>query len=355
MIDFGAGPRVDELEVVVFGPGFGECVLVHFGDGQWMAVDSCLGPDQRPIALTYLQQVHAAPDALKIILASHWHDDHVRGISELARNYPGAEFHMSSVFNNKEALAFLAAHSSSTSGRLSRGCDELFTVVSERTMVRFDHQRSTLFHSNVGGRTVAVTAFSPVPAALGQMIATFASNLPSPAGGSPIRNAVGSKPNLEAVAVHIDIGGSAILLGSDLENHANLGWAGVLSDAYCAQKERSSVYKIAHHGSHSGEHEQIWADLLTPNVQAVATPFSLGRHRLPTDADRVRIRARTGGALLTSASSAKARIAPAQLKRLNQLASNVAPINTGFGAVRLRKAPGAPAWTSELFGDAAAL
>lgn len=320
-----------------------------------MAVDSCMGPDKRPIALTYLQQIGAGADALKIILASHWHDDHVRGIAELARNFPHAEFHMSSVFNNKEALAYLAAHTGVTSGYLSSGCNELFTVVSERGKVRFDHQRSTVFHAQILGSPVTVTAFSPVPDAIGQMIATFASNLPSPAGGTPIRNAVASKPNLEAVAVHVDVGGAAILLGSDLENHPELGWAGILSDTYCTQKARSSVYKIAHHGSHTGEYDQIWADLLTSDVQAVATPFSLGRHRLPTDADRARIRGRTGGAFLTSGSSAKARIDPAQLKRLNQMATNVVPINTGFGAVRLRRALGSIAWTSELFGDATAL
>ncbi len=322
-----------------------------------MAVDSCVGPDRQPIALSYLRQIGATQDALKLILASHWHDDHVRGIAELARSYPRAEFHMSTVFNNVEAFAFLAAHASLNSGRLSRGCNELYAVVTERQrdLVRFDHQRSTLFHSTVLGSPVTVTAFSPVPAALGQMIAAFASNLPSANGGTPIRNAVGSKPNLEAVAVHIDIGVASILLGSDLENHAQLGWAGVLSDAFCAEKTKSSVYKIAHHGSHSGENDRIWQDLLTTDVHAVATPFALGRQRLPTDADRARIRTKTNKAYISSSGSSRARIDAAQLKRLHQIATNIAPVNTGFGAVRLRRSRGATEWQSELFGDAAAL
>lgn len=353
MIDFGVPPRADELEVVVFGPGFGESVLVHFGDDQWMAVDSCLGDDGRPIAISYLQRFGAAADALKLILASHWHDDHVRGIAELARKYPAAEFHMSSVFNNAEAMTFLAAHTSSASNRLSRGCDELFAVVSERDRVRFDHQRSVVFHApNVLGQPVTVTAFSPVPAAIGQMIASFASNLPSSNGGTPIRNAVASKPNLEAVAVHVDLGGMSILLGSDLENHAVYGWAGVVGDAFCTGKLSADVYKVAHHGSHSGEHDHIWADLLTPNAHAVMTPFALGRHRLPTDDDRARIRGRTNRAFITSSASSRPRIPAGQLKRLNQIATNLTPVNIGFGAVRLRRQRGEAEWRSELLGDA---
>lgn len=43
-------PPPDVIEVSVFGRGSGESVLVHYGDGQWIIVDSFL-IDGEPIAL----------------------------------------------------------------------------------------------------------------------------------------------------------------------------------------------------------------------------------------------------------------------------------------------------------------
>ena len=46
-MSLAAPPRTDELEVSLFGPGVGECVIVHLGAGEWMVVDSCLDPATR--------------------------------------------------------------------------------------------------------------------------------------------------------------------------------------------------------------------------------------------------------------------------------------------------------------------
>jgi hypothetical protein len=46
-------PNRDEIDVIVVGPGFGESILVHIGDGDWIIVDSCLDASGivTPIAL----------------------------------------------------------------------------------------------------------------------------------------------------------------------------------------------------------------------------------------------------------------------------------------------------------------
>jgi len=351
MIDYGPGPDPDELEVMVFGPGFGEAVLVHLGEGQWIAIDSCHDPQRRPATLAYLNSIGVAANAVQVIVASHWHDDHVRGISELASSFPEAEFHMSTVFNNREALAFLGATSSRATGGRTRGCDELYRVVTERPAekVWFSHQRSILLQRTILGHPVTVTAFSPVPAAFGRMIDFFARSIPQ--SGTQPHNAAPSKPNLEAVAIHVEAGDCCLLLGSDLENHAQLGWAGVLADDFCRQRSRASVYKVAHHGSVSGDEEGIWEELLVRDVNAIATPFSLGRQRLPTELDRARIRAKTPNSFLSSRASGRPRIEPSQLKRLQEIATNIAPVNTGFGAIRLRRRHAEHEWRRAFFGD----
>src|SRR5260370_27238866 len=67
-----------ELEVSLFGPGVGECVVVHLGLGEWLVVDSCVDPvSRKPVALNYLSELHVdVGKAVKQVVAKHWHDDH---------------------------------------------------------------------------------------------------------------------------------------------------------------------------------------------------------------------------------------------------------------------------------------
>ena len=66
-----SGPGGEEVEVSLLGPGNGESVLVHSGEGQWLVVDSCLGPDGEPAALNYLREMNVDPSAtVKIVVAT---------------------------------------------------------------------------------------------------------------------------------------------------------------------------------------------------------------------------------------------------------------------------------------------
>lgn len=78
-------PRPDQVEVTLLGPGFGESILVHIGDNHWIIIDSCIDSDTgSPAAITYLEGLGVDPgEAVKVIVATHWHDDHIGGISTL--------------------------------------------------------------------------------------------------------------------------------------------------------------------------------------------------------------------------------------------------------------------------------
>ena len=106
-MDYGLAPASNEIELSIFGPGYGEAIAVHLGEGKWLLIDSCLDPESKtPATAVYLDQLGVKPENVKAIVASHWHDDHVRGISHLAKKYPDAEFFMSAALNNKEVAAF---------------------------------------------------------------------------------------------------------------------------------------------------------------------------------------------------------------------------------------------------------
>jgi hypothetical protein len=136
----------------------------------------------------------------------------VSGIAQLATQYPRAEFVISGVLNDKEATAFLAAYSGALSSGLSSGTRELFEVIRQRQTVFPAFHRSDVIEATLNVRQVRVTALSPVPAAFAQFIARVAEY--SARKDEPIHHAPELRPNTEAVALHVDLGDDAALLGA---------------------------------------------------------------------------------------------------------------------------------------------
>ena len=100
------GPRPDEIEVSLLGPGYGESVVVHMGGGEWMVVDSCTGRDGKPAALDYLDRIGVDPrSGVKMIVATHWHDDHTRGMARMVEKCLSARFCCAAALRDKELLA----------------------------------------------------------------------------------------------------------------------------------------------------------------------------------------------------------------------------------------------------------
>lgn len=353
MIDYGAGPAADEIEAIVFGPGYGEAIAVHLGGQTWMLVDSCLDPTTKtPASLVYLDRIGVPHDAVKSIVASHWHDDHVRGLSALLVACPQAELNIATVFRDKEAMAFLAAFSGQAAPGLTRGASELARAIDSRDQIYFVHQRCNIFEQAMAGCRIRVTAMSPVEGAIANSVARLASFLPARGGGSPINHAPELRPNLESVVVHVDLDGDAILLGSDLENHDQYGWSAVVADSWCTTRPLASAYKVAHHGSCTGDMPHIWTALLKSTPVACVTPFALGGLKLPTEHDKTRIRASTPHCYISSGATRRPEMDSMQLKRLGVVCRNLTRVNSGFGAVRLRKVLGQDQWSVECFGAA---
>src|SRR5690348_11162620 len=85
-------PRVDQVEVSLFGPGFGEAIALHLGNGSWFLIDSCQQSSQ-PAPLSYLERIGVDIRSAVIgVLATHWHTDHVLGISRLFHAASNARF-----------------------------------------------------------------------------------------------------------------------------------------------------------------------------------------------------------------------------------------------------------------------
>ena len=103
-------PEASEFELTLFGPGYGESVVLHVGDGVWVIVDSCIDDDGVARALPYLEGIGLDPaQVVVLVVATHWHDDHIRGLAKLVEACDQATFCCASALCQAEFLSAVDA------------------------------------------------------------------------------------------------------------------------------------------------------------------------------------------------------------------------------------------------------
>ncbi len=144
-------PSPDEIEVSIFGPGYGECIVIHIGSGKWAIVDSCqVDNKSEPASITYLRSLGVSVETDVIsVSASHWHDDHVKGLARTIDVCRPARLSFGSVLQSNEFVAFLCAHKSQPVQKLDRGGTELLrcleAVVNSKRAVKPLNEDTLIF------------------------------------------------------------------------------------------------------------------------------------------------------------------------------------------------------------------
>lgn len=353
MIVSGPPPALNEFEVSLFGPSYGEALAIHVGGGRWILIDSCLHPNGQPVSAVYLQSLGVQPSQVVALVASHWHDDHVAGLAQLAVQYPSAELFVPNYFSMDEGAAYVAAYSGAQAPQ-ARGTRELYGAIRQSNPIPTG-QRVQIFQGGEAPGQVVAIAFSPVPAAWGQAMAALIGALPT--SGEQIKHAVLPKTNIASIVVHIEFGDDAVLLGSDLETHQSLGWQAVVASGFCNARRKASLYKVAHHGSKTADLPQIWTDLLVAKPVAAVTPYVNGATRLPDGVDIARIKAAAGALHCTSIGSLKAKMPHQSELLLKGIGKNLKVLNRPMGHWQFRKQVGSATnvWAAAAAGAAVTL
>ncbi len=354
-----SGPAWNEIEVSLFGPGYGECILIHLGESRWLVVDACIDRKSRqPPVLTYLDQLGVdATEAVKLIVASHWHDDHVRGLARIVERCSQAHFCLPEAMTSMEFLTLVNAYQHPVTETGSGG-DELFKVLrvlQRRKPIptpRYVLADMCLWSAPLhDGTTCKVYALSPSQAANLLAKREIGALLQE---GNERRRLFVRGPNHVAVVLWVEIGRLRILLGSDLEKTANpnMGWSVILAESTCTDGQ-ASLFKVPHHGSETGHCGAVWEKLLSPRPVALLTPFS--KNRLPRQTDKDRICGLTDKAYITKFQRPKSLKRPKIVRdRIKSMAKRLTPLEYSMGHIRCRAKLNSqqPVWKVDLLNDA---
>lgn len=270
---------------------------MHYGQGAWLVVDSCVQRDGRPAALGYLDGIGVSPTAISHLIATHWHDDHIRGFGELVRICQQSTVVISAALECDE---FFVLAESEGQGMISgpSGVRELAYVLRQAAesgqALELASADQRLVHRSAATRVPAaqVWALSPSSATLIDAVREFVALVPGV--GQPKRAVPRPERNPHCVVLWIEAGDVRALLGADLERETapSRGWTAIVDSAARPQGTCHFV-KIPHHGSRDAHDERMWSELLVPSPHAGVTPFRQGRVSLPRHADAARIAALT--------------------------------------------------------------
>ena len=342
-------PGNGEIELTLLGPGYGESIVLHVGGGVWVLVDSCLDANRRPRALAYLESIGVNPaQAVRLVVATHWHDDHIRGMARLVEVCGRADFCCASVLCQKEVLAAVHALESRHLSAAGSGLREIHGVFSRLRQGSLPLKQAVANRPIFSRRTCRIWALSPSDAAFLKFLKSIGGLLPRE--GEAKRRVPSLSPNEAAVALWVEVGDIQLLLGSDVERGA---WAEILKS-----NERpagnASAFKVPHHGSISAHVPDVWTEMLDADPFAVLTPWRRCGRSLPRQRDAQRILSHTPNAYATArTSSSTARRSTAVERTIRESGVELRRLVLSPGAVRLRRRIDSQArWEVEMFGPA---
>ncbi|QTA80829.1 Cobalamin-binding domain-containing protein [Desulfonema limicola] len=359
-------PQEDEIEISVFGPGYGESILLHIGMNKWIIVDSCIFPGEtNPAPLNYLKEIDIDySESVKVIAATHWHDDHIKGLSKIFKECRNSEFICSDALKCDEFIELIQVYSDSVISENS-GIEEFKLILNEmqerqkkrknNNVPKFAISDRLLWQDNfeVKGNSIKSEIFSlsPCDAAILSAKLDITSLLPSEGANKRVIPQI--KPNHSSVVLWIAVNNFNIMLGTDLEEEGNpyKGWS-VIVNSTTRPDGKASFFKIPHHGSKNGHHQEVWEKMLMQNPVSVLTPFARG-YKLPTLDDIERICSNTSYAFATGSPAEQKKLKRSNVveKMIKEFSGQIHLINPSYGHVRYRKKLNSEESSIELFGN----
>lgn len=344
------------IKVVLMGTanGYGETVLVKTSEHSWIVVDSCMNPlTKTPLPLKYLRDNSIELQDVKLVVCSHWHSDHIRGMDTLLSQCPNASFCFAITHDKEKFMRFVEYESRPEKSEFSS--TEVFARCLE-----IARQRNTPIIQALQDRLLIrdannteVSSLSPSDETL-RVFETEISTL----FGESLTNVkiMEDSPNDRCIVLLIKAGNKCILLGADLEQK---GWRVLLDTSTQIQGCKYQVIKIPHHGSENGYCEDLWRDFADKHVTGQMSCFNGCSPNLPRTEMISRYNSVTEHLYLTSAPDANTSIKritheKSLEKAIKEINPTIKALPFTFGIIESTcdLEDKASVWTTKLYGSA---
>ncbi len=280
-------PHLAEINLLGTGGGYGESVVAHIGNDEWVVIDSCQDPiTKESLPLKFLRSKGVNLLNVKLIVCTHWDDDHIRGVSEILENSPEAVFSFARandlykfyklVAIDYEKLKKVASNSSTIE------FNKCLEILKKRNSIRkFSEVDKLLYTTKHKNSIIEVFSLSPSELSSHNFDLEISTLLKKYSALN--KKLTKQSPNERSVVILLKLGKHNILLGADLEVSKNpeLGWLHIINKSQVIKgSDKSTYFKIPHHGSDNGYHEDIWKELLHSKPIASITPWNK-KEKLP--------------------------------------------------------------------------
>ncbi|MCC6553741.1 MAG: hypothetical protein IT372_12065 [Polyangiaceae bacterium] len=254
----------DHLVVLAFGPGKGELILVRVPPDAWMVVDGC-GIGKSLYAPSALAHYRARP---RIVLLTHPHDDHSRGVAELIKTMAPRERE-----ETWPRIGMVLPPGDDVAARSAGFIGGVTLQAIAAVMSRWRASPACRWDANIGDveplGDATLLVISPRAEVRARQLDLWRTRQPF-------------DRNVISTALLLTWRGRRILLGSDLVESPDGGWShSLVLDPELGDHD---LLKVPHHGSD----EALLDDILRPRARVpdplrVVTPYS--PKRLPRFSD----------------------------------------------------------------------
>ena len=212
-------PDKDIFEVALIGTGggYGESIVMHIGNQNWVVVDSCINPKTgESLPLEYLREkgVNIATD-VKQIICTHWHDDHIQGISDLLNECKSSMFSMARTTDRQKFLMFVELDylKAKNEGSASSTVEILkcFNILKERNGgIKGAEQDKLLFRTEFDENVSEIFSLSPSESVIDDFNYEISSLIKDYSSSN--RKVIINKPNDKCVVLLVKVNDHRVLL-----------------------------------------------------------------------------------------------------------------------------------------------
>lgn len=292
-------PNENEVEICVFGPGYGESIIIHVPIFGWGVIDSCTAKIKRQritLPYQYLLELYSEKEypPLAFVVLTHPHQDHYNGLDKIINEYPGGvhrvcRYDGDSIRELKNYIAKQKVAINDPLPGLPKVLNSFDEAEKKGAQFRRLGELSILFEAKdieiqgFGVTDIRMLTLGPTALNQEQYIRLLFDSYP--VKGELVRPLKDEAHNLISIALFLEIGELRFVFGGDVETdpQGRLGWEGITKNIDRPNLSCSYI-KVPHHGSRTGYSQTAWGEHSRDERPiSTITPFVNGRHKLPED------------------------------------------------------------------------